>query len=88
MNRMNGRVIPEAHRQVYKTLGGTPHLDGNYTVYGEIVHGLEMVDTIASVSTNAMDRPMEDISMVVSVLKNREARKIEKRRPGLKNSPL
>lgn len=88
MNRMNGRVIPEAHRQVYKTLGGTPHLDGNYTVYGEIVHGVEMVDTIASVSTNAMDRPMDDISMEVSVLKNREARKIEKRRLGLKNSPL
>ncbi len=88
MSRMNGRIIPDSQREVYKTTGGTPHLDGNYTVYGEIVQGLEMIDAIASVSTNALDRPLENISMEVSVLKNREARKVEKRRLGLKNSPL
>lgn len=88
MNRMNGRPIPNSQREVYKTTGGTPHLDGNYTVYGEVVQGIEMIDAIASLSTNAMNRPLENISMEVSVLKNREARKIEKRKLGLKNSPL
>ncbi|MEJ7691961.1 peptidylprolyl isomerase [Daejeonella sp.] len=88
MSRMNGRVIPESQRAVYKTLGGTPHLDGNYTVYGEIVQGITMVDTIASVATSPDNRPVEDIRMEVSVLKKSEARRIEKRRLGIKNSPL
>ncbi|SKB72470.1 peptidylprolyl isomerase [Daejeonella lutea] len=88
MSRMNGRIIPESQRTVYKTLGGTPHLDGNYTVYGEIVQGLEMVDTIASVVTSPDNRPLEDIRMEVTVLKKSEARKLEKRKMGIKNSPL
>ena len=88
MNRMNGRFIPESQRAVYKILGGTPHLDGNYTVYGEIVQGLAMVDTIASVAASATNRPVEDISMEVSILTNSEARKLEKRRLGLKNNRL
>ncbi|WP_411273585.1 peptidylprolyl isomerase [Daejeonella sp.] len=88
MSRMNGRFIPDSQRAVYKTLGGTPHLDGNYTVYGEIVQGLAMVDSIVSVATSTGNRPVEDIRMEVSVLKNGEARKIEKRKLGLKRSPL
>src|SRR5690606_22557360 len=87
INRLNGRVIPESHREVYRTLGGTPHLDGSYTVYGEIVRGLDMVDRIASVRTSPADRPLEDISMEVRILKKREARKVEKEF-GLKNSTL
>ena len=88
MNRMNGRLIPDSQRAIYKTLGGTPHLDGNYTVYGEIVQGLAMVDTIASVVTSASNRPSDDISMEVSILTKSETRKLEKRRLGLKNNPL
>lgn len=87
MSRMNGRVIPDSHREVYKTIGGTPHLDGNYTVYGEVVQGIELVDTIAAVKTSPTDRPLENISMEVSVLKKREARKLEKKL-NLRNSPL
>ncbi len=87
-SRMNGRIIPGSQRAVYKTLGGTPHLDGNYTVYGEIVQGLAMVDAIASVATSPANRPVEDIRMEVTILKKSEARKLEKRRLGLKNSPL
>ncbi|MCF8451677.1 MAG: peptidylprolyl isomerase [Pedobacter sp.] len=79
MKRMNGRIIPESQRKVYKELGGTPHLDQNYTVYGEVVSGIEMVDAIAGVKTGTSDRPVEDVSMMVSVLKKREARKIEKK---------
>jgi peptidyl-prolyl cis-trans isomerase B (cyclophilin B) len=81
--RLQGRKIPQEHRQVYKTLGGTPHLDQNYTVYGEVIQGLEMVDRIAGVKTSKGDRPEIDVRMEVSVLKNREARKLEKQLPGL-----
>ena len=79
MKRMNGRIIPESQRRVYKELGGTPHLDQNYTVYGEVVSGIEMVDAIAVLKTGTSDRPVEDVSMMVSVLKKGEARKIEKK---------
>lgn len=88
MSRMNGRFIPDSQRAVYKTLGGTPHLDGNYTVYGEIVQGLTMVDTIAAAATSPTNRPVEDIRMDVTILKKSEARKLEKKKPDLKNSPL
>lgn len=70
--------IPEWQRQVYKTIGGTPHLDRNYTVYGEVVKGLEMVDAIANEPTGTGNRPKTDIKMTVTVLKKREVRKLER----------
>ena len=70
--------IPEWQREVYKSIGGTPHLDRRYTVYGEVVQGLDLVDSIAAVKTDKNDRPLENISITVTVLKKREARKIEK----------
>ena len=76
--RLQGRKIPEWQRTVYKTLGGTPHLDQNYTVFGEIVKGLGTVDSIAAVKTDRNDRPEQDVKMEVSVLKKREAKKLEK----------
>lgn len=87
MKRMNGREIPDAQRRVYKELGGTPHLDQNYTVYGEVVKGIDLIDSIASVKTSATDRPVENVAMEVSSLKKREARKLEKEL-GLKNNNL
>jgi len=77
--RLQGRKIPAYQREVYKTLGGTPHLDKNYTAYGEIVQGLEMVDKIAAVKTATGDRPVEDVKMEVTVLKKKEAKKLEKK---------
>lgn len=71
-------VIPPYQREVYKTIGGTPHLDRSYTVYGEIVKGLAMVDSIASVETGKANRPKEDVKMTISLLKKREAKKLEK----------
>ena len=70
--------IPEGHRDVYKTIGGSPHLDRNYTVFGEVISGLAMVDRIAETPTGKGDRPKEDIKMTVTVLKKREARKLER----------
>ncbi|WP_462251018.1 peptidylprolyl isomerase [Ekhidna sp.] len=57
-------VIPDEHREVYKTIGGTPHLDQNYTVFGEVVSGLAIVDSIAAVSTNDLDRPVQDVRII------------------------
>jgi peptidyl-prolyl cis-trans isomerase B (cyclophilin B) len=76
---MNGRTIPESQRRVYKELGGSPHLDQNYTIFGEVVSGIEMIDAIATLKTGTSDRPVEDVSMMVSVLKKGEAKKIEKK---------
>ena len=51
----------EQARTDYTTIGGTPHLDGNYTVFGEILTGMNVVDSIAQARTNRADRPIEDI---------------------------
>jgi len=57
-------AIPEPHREVYKSIGGTPHLDQNYTVYGEVVKGLEIVDSIAAEETDKLDRPVMDVRIL------------------------
>lgn len=58
-----GRKIPAEHRVVYKNAGGVPHLDGAYTVFGEVVDGMEVVDKIAAEPRDAMDRPNKDVRM-------------------------
>lgn len=70
--------IPQWQREIYKTIGGTPHLDRKYTAYGEIVRGIAMVDEIAAVPTDSNNRPLTDIKMDIKVLKRREARMLEK----------
>ena len=50
--------------EVYKTVGGTPHLDGQYTVFGEIVEGMDVVEKIQQVQTDKNDRPLEDIRIL------------------------
>ncbi len=54
----------EQARIDYTTIGGTPHLDGNYTVYGEVLTGIDVVDKIAQARTNRADRPREDIRII------------------------
>jgi cyclophilin family peptidyl-prolyl cis-trans isomerase len=61
--------ITDEQRRVYTTIGGTPHLDGAYTVFGEVVSGMEIVDKIAAVKTDTNDRPVTDIPMTIKVLK-------------------
>ncbi|MBQ9417028.1 MAG: peptidylprolyl isomerase [Bacteroidales bacterium] len=61
MEQQMGKHFTAEQRKVYTTLGGTPHLDGEYTVFGEVVEGMEVVDRIASVSCDRMDRPIEDV---------------------------
>lgn len=67
MKRLNGRKIPEAQRAVYTTLGGVPHLDQNYTVFGEVIKGLDVIDSIAAVPTSKgkdKDRPLNDVKIL------------------------
>jgi len=66
-----GLRIPfsDTHREVYKTIGGTPHLDFGYTVFGEITQGLEVIDAIAGVETDKNDRPLEDIRILSITIK-------------------
>lgn len=54
-------VIPEGHRQVYKTIGGVPHLDGMVTIFGEVVEGFDIVEKISLVNTDEYDRPVTDV---------------------------
>jgi cyclophilin family peptidyl-prolyl cis-trans isomerase len=61
--------IPADQREVYKTIGGTPHLDQGYTVFGEVVKGMEVVDSIANEPTDKRDRPLKDMRMKVRMKK-------------------
>ena len=56
--------IPEAQREIYKSIGGIPHLDQNYTVFGEVIKGIEVVDSIAKVRTDSLDRPTIDLRIL------------------------
>lgn len=81
--RMKGKKFTEAQRRVYSSLGGTPHLDGNYTVFGELVSGVEVVDAIAVVKTDANDRPLTNEHMQMTLLSRREALNLEREAQGL-----
>jgi len=73
--RLNGRKIPAEQREVYKTIGGTPHLDQGYTVYGEVVKGLDVLDNIAAVQTSRgqdRDRPLQDVRIIKAKLIKRK----------------
>src|SRR5579871_716652 len=64
--RLKGRKIPPDQREVYKTIGGAPHLDQAYTVFGEVIRGMAVVDSIAATATSGppLDRPKEDIRIL------------------------
>ncbi|HNJ55255.1 MAG TPA: peptidylprolyl isomerase [Chitinophagaceae bacterium] len=81
ITRLGGRKIPADQREVYKTLGGTPHLDQNYTVFGELVSGFDVLDKIAAVPTNkttAPDRPETDVKIISASLIKRAKEKKKK----------
>lgn len=60
----SGRTYTAEQREVYATKGGTPHLDGNYTVFGQVIDGMDVVEKIVMEPHNNMDRPNKDIRML------------------------
>lgn len=62
------KTFSAEQRKAYTSVGGVPFLDGDYTVFGQVVEGMEVIDKIASVSTDRNDRPLEDIRMKVSIV--------------------
>ena len=60
--------LSAAKKEAYTTVGGTPFLDGQYTVFGEVESGLELVGKIIEVKTDSNDRPLEDVAMTVTVV--------------------
>ena len=63
--------LSEEERNIYKTLGGTPRLDGSYTVFGEVIEGLDILDKISAVPTDSNDKPLSDIKILkIKILKN------------------
>lgn len=60
----NPAALTPEQRKVYGSIGGTPHLDGQYTVFGEVTKGLDVIDKIQQVPTGAADRPLEDVKIL------------------------
>src|SRR5580698_3106807 len=79
--RLKGHKIPAWEREYYQSVGGVPHLDHNYTVYGEVVIGIDMVDRIAAVKTDKNDRPVADIPMTVELLTKKECKELDELTP-------
>jgi peptidyl-prolyl cis-trans isomerase B (cyclophilin B) len=67
--KQNGTTYTPEQIEKYKTEGGTPFLDNQYTVFGEVVEGLDVIDKIAAVRTAPGDRPVEDVKMKIRILK-------------------
>lgn len=73
IEQKKNRKIPAAQRTVYKEIGGTPHLDQDYTIFGEIVEGMEVADAINEVATDKNDVPLRVVVFNPVVLSKKEA---------------
>lgn len=68
MEQSKGVKYTDEQRELYKTVGGTPFLDGAYTVFGEVIEGQDVIDKIAAVKTQR-DRPVENVYMTMTLVK-------------------
>lgn len=80
-----GIKMPAEIREYYKTIGGTPHLDTQYTVFGEVLEGMDVVNAIAAVETNKDDRPLVDVRILKMKIVNANSGKKQKSRRTNKN---
>ena len=79
LEKQTGRKLTAEQREIYKTIGGTPHLDMNYTVYGEVIEGMNVLDSIAAVKCDKYDRPLDDIRIIsVKQAKDFKPKKVKK----------
>jgi cyclophilin family peptidyl-prolyl cis-trans isomerase len=72
MARSPQRVFTDEQKQVYKTIGGSPHLDGNYTVFGQVIDNLRVIDSVATQKRDSQNRPLVDLPMTISCKKMRK----------------
>ena len=70
MEQRYGLKFSPKQKEAYSTVGGTPHLDNAYTVYGEITEGLSVIDAIAAVKTGQNDRPVKDVVMSMELIRD------------------
>lgn len=70
ISQRNGLKYTSAQRMTYKMNGGTPFLDNNYTVFGEVESGIEVVDKIAAVQKGGADRPLQDVRMKMEIIQD------------------
>jgi len=68
MEQQRHHLIPWEQKEVYMKIGGTPHLDGAYTVFGEVISGLQVIDSIADLPSDHMNRPLKDVKMTVTLM--------------------
>ncbi|NNC86528.1 MAG: peptidylprolyl isomerase [Bacteroidia bacterium] len=68
MEARMGITYPEAHKKVYQSIGGYPSLDQNYTVFGEVLEGMDVVERIATLEKDRSNRPNKDVAMTVKIL--------------------
>lgn len=61
-------VLTDEMKEAYTTIGGIPHLDKNYTVFGEVIEGLDIIDKIAAEKTDGNDRPLKDMKMTITIV--------------------
>lgn len=68
LEKRKGITFSAEARKIYQTIGGEPRLDGDYTIFGEIIEGLEVLDKINAVATDAQDVPLKPVSFRVVLL--------------------
>ena len=61
-------VLTDSMKEAYSTVGGIPHLDQAYTVFGEVIEGLDIIDKIAAEETDDNDRPLKDMKMKITII--------------------
>ncbi|WP_285010876.1 peptidylprolyl isomerase [Pedobacter faecalis] len=79
LEKKTGRRLSAAAREIYKTRGGTPHLDGGYTVFGEVVSGMDVASLINGVQTDTSDVPLVPVIFKAEVLSKAEANRLKRR---------
>jgi peptidyl-prolyl cis-trans isomerase B (cyclophilin B) len=73
MEAMNENRFPpytDEQIELYTTIGGTPHLDDAYTVFGRVISGLDVIETISLLPTDERNRPLEDVQMSMRIIRN------------------
>ena len=68
MSQRSGIKYTPDQIKTYETVGGTPHLDGGYTVFGEVIEGLDVIDKIAAVQTGPGDVPVKPVTMTIKII--------------------